>query len=386
MSSGNAMMFANGALFDLMLARYIAANPSAFSGSSPVPLPRFGIELEYSVGGGTPSIDLTPQAGGGSFAIHLPIVLKIYGVDDGQRSDDGTSVGVSVVITGTFALQGQVLQFAGLKAAGVDGLLETKVAALFNKDILPELMKGIERIPLPDLTKTLGVPVQVVDVQVLNGQVAVAAQVAGGTGQVEIPYLPPAFPAVTAALAGDVINTLAHAQFQPQTAKASDSDKGRFFGYDAEAEAGAGNPQTRIDGGQAQGTLDVWAWAKAGVEVGGVWLEPKLGVSSKVPPLGLRLVSSGSGANLDVKLYLAGAVRFDVGLPGEIETYADEILGVIGKLGERLTGMINQALDPISIHAFTLPQGVPGTNLTANLSFATQGFLGNSAYAVVHIA
>ena len=96
MSTGNAMMFANCALFDLMLARYITANPVAFSGV--IPVPACDMELEFGVDGGTPSMDLTPQAGGCNFAIHLPITLKIYTVHNGQRGDCESSAVVNVVI------------------------------------------------------------------------------------------------------------------------------------------------------------------------------------------------------------------------------------------------------------------------------------------------
>jgi hypothetical protein len=380
--NGNAMMFANGALFDLVLGRYVAANPSAFSGVRAVPA--IGIEFEFGIDG-TPKTLLAPQTGGGNVGIVLPLELDIYAFQNGQRGKRENVLGVSVTVEGTLALQGQTLRLTNLMTTGTPDVLGQKVAAMFNEKVLPVLEGEVSQIPLPDLTKVLGVPVQVVDVQVVNGQVAVSAQVAGGSGQVDIPYSPPPFPAVTAAIAGDAINALARAQFQPQTANAGAHNSTAGFGYDAQAQAGAGNPQLSISGGQAEGTLDVWAWAKGGIEVAWKWIEPELGISSKVPPLGLRLVASGAGTGLDIKLYLTGSVHFDIGLPSELEKVADDILKALGTLGQDITAKINGALDPITIHAFALPTTVPGTNLTATLSFASQGFTGNAAYAIVGV-
>lgn len=379
MASGNAMVFANSALFDLLLARYVAANPEAMSGV--VSAPAIGLKFEFG-SSSAPTSDLTPQPSGGNFGIRIPLELQVISLKTGKRVNVADLL---VVVSGTVSLQGQAIQLTNLSATGPVDVLDQKAAAMFNEKVLPRLKDAVSRVPLPDLTKVLGVPVQVVGVQVIDRQVAVSAQIAGAGGTIEGATVAPAFPAVMAAISGDAISALARAQFQPVTATAGAHKETAGFGYDAQAEAGAGNPRVAIAGGQAEGTIDVWASAKGGIEVATEWIEPEVGVSTAVPPLGLRLVNGGSGKNLDVKVYLTGSVRVDFGLPSALEEYADEILTALGPIGEAITQKINAALDPIAIHAFTLPATVPGTNVAANLAFASQGFAGNAAVAVVNV-
>jgi hypothetical protein len=379
--AADAMVFANEALFNLLLSRYVSANPGALSGIQPVPL--IDVEFVFS-GNGAPTTDLAPQPDGGNIGIHVPLLLKVFSMRTNPHTLQKT-VPINVRVSGTLALQGQTLGLTGLTATGEGGTLDARAAEMFNALVVPTISRAVASIPMPDLTKVIGVPVQVEDVEVVNRQVAVSARVAGGSGQLAITPTPFEDPAVTAAISGDAINALARAQFQPVVAPVGGPHTTAGFGYDAEAEAGADNPRVQIAGGQAEGTIDVWASAKAGVEVAGTWIRPSVNVSSRVPPLGLRLATDSSRANLNVKVYLNGTVHFDFGLPSELQKYADDILSVLGTLDDAITAKINDALSPISIRAFTLPSTVPGTNLSASLSFIDQRFAGDGAMAVVRV-
>ena len=380
--AADAMMFANEALFNLLLSRYSAANPAAFTADTR----DYQLGIEFAIYlNGPPTTDLAAQAGGGNVGIHFPLVLRVFDIHGGQHKLQKTVL-ANVLVSGTLGLRGQSLGLTGLTASGTHDTLDRKVADKFNDLVLPTLQSAVANMPLPDLTRVIGVAVQVVNVQIVNHQVAVSARIAGGSGQLALAVPVPDFPAVTVAIAGDAINALARAEFQPVTARAPGAhESSAGFGYDAQAEAGASNPRVSIVGARAEGTIDVWATAKAGVEAAGEWVEPDVRVTARVPPLGLRLVTDGEGKNLDVQVYMDGLVFFDFGLPSLLEKYADQILAALGPLGLILTQAINRGLASISLRAFALPATVPGTTLAADLTFAQTMFADNAAVAVVRV-
>ncbi len=82
MATGNTVFFANQPLFNSLLARYISANASAFSGSIVMKL----LKLEFVFGlDGPPTAELASQADGGNLALRFDrISPAIYGYVDGN--------------------------------------------------------------------------------------------------------------------------------------------------------------------------------------------------------------------------------------------------------------------------------------------------------------
>src|SRR5215471_1719282 len=190
--AADAMVFANEALFNLLLSSYLEANPGALTGIYTAA--ELGIEIVVS-SNGAPTTALTPRADGRNVGILVPLLVSVFHLNKLQ-----TSVNVDVLVWATLALDGQTLRLTDLEATGPGGVLDRKAADIFNDRVLPSLRSAFASVPLPDLTKVIGVPVQVQDVQVVNRQVAVSARVGNGSGRLEIVPAAPDYPAVTAAI------------------------------------------------------------------------------------------------------------------------------------------------------------------------------------------
>lgn len=381
MAQGNTAFFANEPLFDMIMARYVAANGNAFGGSKPVPL--LGIEFVFGLDA-PPTVQLAPQQAGGNIAFRFDrISLSIYAYQDNRRGELKSTLPVQVTVTGTLGLNGQYLGLTGLRATG-GGKLDKKAAAMMNETVIPQFQAQVAAIPLPDFTKVVGLPVSLTGLQVEGNRVQVFAQV-GSSG--DVPTAPagnPDFPAITASIGGGVINELAGKQFPGAAARVGDQNSSAGFGYKGEAWAQANNPQVYISNGEGLGSIHVSAGASGGIQAFGHWVEHGISVGINTPPLNLRLVNRGNGVT--VKVYLNGNISLNFGLPGVLEKVAGSILSVIRPLADAITGAINSGLDHINIDAFTLPDTIPGTGFPASLSFADTSFRGNAVQAVIRVS
>lgn len=380
MAVGNTAFFANEPLFNTLVARYVAANGSAFSGSKPVPV--LGIEFVFGLEA-PPTVQLAQQPTEGNIALHFNNVsLAIYAYRDNQRGELKNTIPVQVTVTGTLGLNGQNLSLTGLKASG-NGKLDEKAAAMMNETMVPQFQAQTANIPLPDFTKVVGQPVSLTGLAVENNRVQVFAQIGSSGDSPTLPTANPDFPAITASISGGVINQLAGGQFPGEHARAGDQNSSMGFGYKANAWAEAKNPQVFINNGEGLGTLHVAAGASGGIQAFGQWLEHGISVGTNTPPLNLRLVNTGT--SIIVKVYLNGTISFNFGLPDVLEKVAGSILSVIQPLATVITNAVNSGLNNITINAFTLPTTIPGTDFPATLSFAEAGFQGNSVQAVIRV-
>lgn len=383
MATGNTVFFANQPLFNSLLARYISANASAFSGSIEMKL----LKLEFVFGlDGPPTAELAPQAGGGNLALHFDQVsLHVHDYVDGKRGALKNSIPVKVTVTGTLGLNGQNLGLTGLKASG-SGRLDERAAKIMNDIMIPEFQKQVANIPLPDFKGVVGLPVSLTALEVRNNQVQVFAQIGNAGGTPTFPSANPSFPAITAAISSGVINQLASSKFPGANESVKDGHSGWAGAWEASANATARNPQVHITNSRGYGTIDVSAGASAGVNPGHLgWVRPGVNVGITTPPLDLRLVQTGGGKKMTVKVYMNGNLGMDFGLPPALKPFADAILGAFRPLVTLITNAINSGLDQINIEAFTLPNKLPGTDLSANLTFQDVRFQGNSVVAVINV-
>jgi hypothetical protein len=381
----NTAFLANEALFNLLLARYVTANGDKFGGSKIIP--EIGLEFVFGLNG-PPTTELGVKTDGSNITLHFDQMhLDIYTYENDQRGALQNTLPVHIVVAGTLALSGQSLQISELKAAasGTEKL-DAKVAAMFNDTVIPQFQAQVANLPLPDFKRIVGLPVQLNGLQVVEHQLQVSAQIGGSSDQPSIPSIPSDVPIITASLSSGVINELAGQQFPGAHEHAGNRSSKVGFGYDGEADAGANGLNIKIAGGQAHGSLHVWASAKGGIELFGKWVEPALSVSTRTPPINLRLVTGNDRKSAVVKLYLDGNIQIDFGLPGVLEKVADSILSAIRPLSGAITDAVNIGLDKINIPAFTLPNSLPGTNLAANLKFDQLGLYGNSVFATIHVS
>jgi hypothetical protein len=380
-ATGNTAIYANASLFDLVFNRYVTAHPHALYADLDLEALNTAFVIRTP---GQIATHLLAQENGGNFGMDIPMTLDIITLDSG----DVKSVAVNIKVSATLALNGQSLVLSNVTATG-DDILNTKAAKLFTEKVVPQVQQMLSKVTLPDLTKVLGVSATVVGMQVAGGQVVVTGQVGDGSGSVNVPTILPAFPAVTATLCGDAINALAQtkafSKIFPLTASTGAHSDNWWAGYDASASAWAGNPHVSVNGGQASGTIDVSFSAKGGIEALGQWVEPSINVSPSVPPMNLRLVTDGSGKNVNVQFSLDGTVIPNYDIPDALKSVASPIVNTINSIGSAITGKINDALSSVDINAFTLPATVPGTSIPADLTFDAVGFSGNSAVGVVRV-
>jgi hypothetical protein len=380
---GNTFIQTNESLFNLLLSRYAVGNEASFGGYKV--LPALNLEFVYGIQG-PPVVTFSDSLGTNAISfLFNQMELRLYDYENGQRGGLKDTYSVPITVLGTLSLSGTALTVSGLTAVpAAEGKLDAKVAKMFNDTVVPQFQKQVASIPLPDLSTTIGLPVELLEIQVQRDSLLITAQ-AGSSGGI------PCMPAVTSSdaviaitIASDVIHDLALSKFNGVSVQAGDRSSHSGFGYEGHAAASA-KPDVRISGGVGSGTLKVSANARGGLEVFGKWVEQDISISAHTPALNLCLLTDNSGKKAFVKAYLDGNISFDYGLPNILETAADEILSVIKPLARNLTDAVNVELNQRQIDLFTLPDKLPGTNLSADLTFQELGFVENSAIAVIKL-
>ncbi|MFD2610900.1 hypothetical protein [Paenibacillus gansuensis] len=382
----NTLIRTGTGLFNLLLSKYTDSNKQDFGGNKIVDV--LQMEMVYGLQG-PPTVSFSQDPSGGikiSF-LFSQMQLQLFEYRNGERGNLQGTYQVPVTVTGLLALKGSAFTMTNLEAVpAAVGSLDEKVAKLFNEQIVPQFQKQMSSVPLPDLGKVIGVPIAMQGLYLENGALHLQAQAGGSGGNAVLPPEPETGAVIAVAIASDFIHDMAASGFPGASAHAGAKKSKSGFGYDGEARASADQTNVWIADGAGYGTLRVSASAKGGIEVFGKWVEPDISVSTHTPALNLKLITDHTAHKAIAKVSMDGSVSFDFGLPGVLEKAADSILSLIKPLAGEITNAINAGLDQVNITMFTLPEQVPGTDLSAGLNFRQLGFYGNSAYAVIEIA
>jgi hypothetical protein len=257
--------------------------------------------------------------------------------------------------------------------------------------ILPSLRSQVQGVTLPQL--------QGLFAQGINGQVQ-SADVGNysGSGQelrigISVPSmggLNPAPPPSTADLtqlhtgdgttvtalaliSGDVANrlvaTLAGAISLPFDKESSSAG----WGYGAKGAIHASTPYLQIGDGTAQSYVRVTIDLQVGIEGFWHWTWASISVPAVNVLVDMELQSSGQRADL----HLTGVeqIRVDLGnWPSVFDPVKHDIENLIDGILADFRGMISNAVRQVSVPLFSLPNAIPGTGVTAHLSFAGGGF------------
>ena len=383
MATGNTVFYANQPLFNKLLDGYVSANMGAFSGSTVMQLLK--LEFAFSLDG-PPTAELGSQSAGGNMALHFDRVsLRIYEHSDGKRGALKNTLPVKVAVTGTLGLNGQNLGLTGLKATG-SGRLDERAAKIMNQQVIPQFQAQVAKIPLPDFSKVVGLPLTFTGLNVVNNRIELFANIGNTAGSPSFPSPNPSFPAIIAGISSGVISQLASSKFPGANESVRDGHKGWAGEWEASAHAKANKPQVQISNGRGFGSIHVEAGAAAGLKLPfSDWIRPGITVGVRTPPLSLRLDKTNHGKQIIVKVYLDGKLGLDFELPGPLKPVGDAILGVFQPLVTLITNAINTGLNQITINAFSLPGQIPGTPIPANLTFQETVFKGNAVVAVIKV-
>lgn len=380
-SMPDAIFTINAAGLDLVTARYVAANPSMFSGVQADD--GLGIEMDYQTG--TPSVDLAPSSAGKNIALNFPAVaITTYQRSGGQRGPKISSLQAKLTIAGNLALHGQALALSELAASGVT-FQDKLAAALFNSKVLPSISSAVASIPLPDVRRLTHLPITLTGLAIVNRVVRIDASLGVGAGTPAIVLEPGGMPAMTCAVSGAAIQALAaRAAGFPATAdKSARGHVGKWpfrLSWSADANASVDSLSFSVNSGQAHASVHVSAGCSAKFE----GLGPHIEIPATTPSVNVSISHDGQ----DAKIYfqLPAPPNLVPHLPGVLDKISGSIRDLVNGLAEATELVINDRLSRATVTLFSLPEAISFVGVSATLGWSRLEWEANAAVAVIGLS
>jgi hypothetical protein len=192
--------------------------------------------------------------------------------------------------------------------------------------------------------------------------------------------------AILGMISSDTINFVLPKLIGPQSMSFDKESTSAVAGVGARGTLYITSPAISVINGSASVTANVSTTLEVGMEVLGYWTWSPMAVPDSVATVDFELETDGQSATL----HLTGVESISVTLGNwpsgfqAVENAIEELLDVVvNAFDDQISGALSQVHVPL----FDLPQSIPGTNIPANLSFASNGlgFYQESVQALITV-
>jgi len=387
----SVMAYGGNNLMNMVLARVYSTQRNKFKGVGS----SGGLAYTFDVTH-VPVAKLVSNRRTHNLEIDLTVAISASG---GLIQFDNT---VTMKATGLLAISQSQLSLSGLNVTtSSTNLIDQVVAGVVNTQIVPAISSTLAGIPIPQLTKVLGssLSAKLQTARVIPGPALEAgASLVGKTG-----IAPADAPTVDTiarlntgtstnalmsvvvsagavnALIKEVVAPLAHT-FDERASKLG-------FGAGIKGTIRATTPVLNVQNGSGNANTSVsFTGLKGGIRVplkGWTW------VSLSAPKTNVVVTNalSGSGSTGLLTLTGVGSIKVVLNWPTLLKPVEALVKGLLNGILSLFRGTISNAVKGRKFELFKLPATIPGTNLAANLSFASGGlaYFKRSVQAVVRI-
>lgn len=403
------LAYGGGDLAALFLNLFYQSNQNYFQGTGNVT--EASMQYNYQATA-APTATLGPQGGTTPHNVTInfsAIALQVYQLSNGQRGSEIINTTLPFTAYGTLGVTHGILSFTSLTVVVDSSNFGDKIIQKMVTDyVLPSMQKLLESVTLPQLQNLFGSGISggVEAVAIIpapnNDYVAQIGAVLSGGGNPgnadSVSFNDLAVlnnnnadgksATIMALVSQGTVNMLIANLLKPLKDPFDKRSKSHGWGAGARGTLYFNTPQIHVSGGRATASGRVSISLQIGVEGFGHWTWSSISVPD-VNAVVDFVFESKDGINARLQLTGVESLKVDLGhWPKIFDPVKKTIEDILDAIIKDFQGLISKAVRGVNIKLFSLPDEIPGTNIKAQLSFASGGlgFYGSSVRAVINAA